>query len=96
MTERKRGRPRKKIVGYRAAHNRIAADRGPARDYPCACGCGEQAQQWALLEDAPLRLLGLSFAKNRNFLVAYSLDPYDYQPMTRRCHQRYDSDRTIL
>lgn len=87
--------PRKKVVGYRAAHNRIRAARGPASGFECACGCGHMAQQWALKEGAPLRYFGLCFAGRRYYLVTWSLNVDDYQPMARSCHRKYDKSRDL-
>lgn len=77
-------------VGYSAAHGRVRAARGHARDYLCACGCGQQATDWALKAGSENRLYGSN--NGRPTRTAYSLNPYDYQPMTADCHKRYDAD----
>lgn len=79
----------KDAPSYAGAHNRIRYARGHARDYLCACGCGAQADNWALKAGTGNILLG-SIGR-RETKSAYSLNPYDYQPMTAACHKAYDA-----
>src|SRR5262249_36258426 len=56
LIERGRGTPNNRhgwkgdAVSYGAVHYRLRTYRGKASAYLCACGCGEQAQDWAFDE----------------------------------------------
>jgi hypothetical protein len=41
---------RRETVSYSGVHYRLRAERGLAREYPCADNCGEQAVSWAYKE----------------------------------------------
>lgn len=74
-------------IGYRAAHLRVTAVRGPARLHECMA-CAGPASEWALSSAAdPARLRR---GPNR---LAYSTEASDYLPMCARCHRRMDRAR---
>ena len=69
------------VTTYSGAHRNTTIVRGHASEY--ACACGGLADEWALKHEAPgltTNALGQSF----------SVDPFDYSPMCRRCHRLYD------
>lgn len=71
-------------VGYGAAHERVTATRGPARQYECACG--SRARHWAYTHDDP----------NEKFTpmgLPYSPDPRFYVARCVPCHKRLDLAR---
>ena len=66
---------------YRTIHRKLQRTRGPASNYTCSCG--EPAVQWAYqFTGEELR------APDGRF--PHSLDPDDYEPMCRKCHQAFD------
>jgi hypothetical protein len=71
-------------ISYRSAHRRAELEHGKASDWDCAFQCGQRALDWALCIDA---LEILTSAKGRR----YSVDPYDYVPLCRKCHRRFDA-----
>ena len=67
---------------YKAVHQRVAADRGPASDYSCI-DCGGQAAQWSYdRNDAEERQSDQGHP--------YSLDPDHYVPRCISCHKKFD------
>lgn len=80
----------KAVPGYEAAHSRIKAARGHAKNYICECGCGKRAENWALR--AGTENLYYAPMGNRGTKTAYSLNPYDYDARTADCHKRYDAE----
>lgn len=72
--------PRERLT-YRAAHLRLAAQLGLARDQLCACG--KQAAQWAYQHNDPDVMYHASG-------MPYSDKPECYAPMCVPCHKAYD------
>lgn len=67
---------------YRAAHSRIARDRGKAREHSCVdCGC--QAQHWSYMHTDPCEMVSPTGQP-------YSLDPAHYEPRCAPCHAIFD------
>lgn len=65
--------------------------RGSASEYRCA-GCGDWARDWAYQHSAEdAELYG-----GENRTEPYSLNPDDYAPMCRSCHQTLDQRRRWL
>jgi hypothetical protein len=73
-------------VGYSAAHYRVKAVRGAAREHDCACGA--TASEWAYNHSDPDEIT----TTQNGYEVRYSLDPTRYVPMCRNCHRKLDHD----
>lgn len=73
--------PRERI-GYRAAHRRVRAQRGPASDYRCV-SCGRPAVHWSYSHDDPDEQLEDG--------SPYSADPAHYRPRCAKCHRVFDA-----
>lgn len=73
-----------RVPGYRVAHARVQAARGPASAY--VCECGSQAADWAYQCTDPDELIDIV----NGTPLRYSLDSDQYLPMCRPCHRRYD------
>lgn len=73
---------------YGGAHDRVNRARGRAAGYLCACGCDRQAEDWALLRDAPG--MRRQHQPGRDQGKWLSADPMDYRPMAKTCHKHYD------
>lgn len=73
------------LCGYNGAHKRMLRERGSAKDYKCET-CPKQARDWALWHDAEDQLTWIVRGKELN----YTHEPYDYMPMCRSCHTKYD------
>lgn len=72
--------------GWRAYHNahmRLYYHLGAADKYTCACGCGEQAKQWALINDHPTVQRGTEYV--------WSDDRTAYRPLSVLCHAQQDA-----
>jgi hypothetical protein len=81
-TARKRQREQRRAPkprGYHQAHARLRRDRGPASSYPCVCGCGRFADEWALRQD------------KRTTAYAWSDDVMDYEPRCGSSHRALDT-----
>lgn len=79
------------LEGHRAyarAHQAVRRAHGPASGYLCACGCGKQAYDWALMADAS------GFKKSKRY--SWSENVEDYVPMTRACHRNYDTGNLVV
>lgn len=74
-------------VAYTTAHARVKAEHGPASDWPCACGCGRQAEEWAYLGTNP-EAKESTHADSKGAL--YSPDPEHYAPLAKPCHKSFD------
>lgn len=74
------------ITTYSGAHRNTTLVRGRAADHEC-CNCGGAAHEWAMKHGV------LSQTDARG--VRFSTDPFDYQPMCRGCHRRYDKEHII-
>lgn len=72
---------------YKAAHKRLARRRGPARNHPCAQGCGRAAVHWAYdySDFEPMQCPETG--------SLYSIDVSRYVPMCGFCHKRLDGGR---
>lgn len=81
-----------RVIGYRGAHMRVQAARGPASAYPCVGDCGRPAADWAYVHDDPDELVTTVNGAPR----LYSLDSDRYRPMCRRCHRRFDTAQRVL
>ena len=71
---------------YRAVHDRLRRERGPARGYLCD-RCGEPALDWAF--QYPEGRIEVCPDTRRRF----SSDPADYLPLCRSCHLRMDWEK---
>jgi general stress protein YciG len=69
---------------YQGAHNNLKRLRGPASDYDCECGLPAKDWAYQYTGDPELRL--------ENGTKPHSLDPDDYTPMCRSCHNRFDRE----
>ena len=69
---------------YGAAHSRVRTDRGPAKNYPCADGCGRPASHWSYdhTDNDELRDPDLG--------LRYSLKTEHYSPRCVSCHKIRD------
>ena len=81
-----KGKSRKEVVGYAAAHYRM----GSANTHVCA-RCGEQAQEWAYKGGCPNELTQTV----RKWELKYSLDPGFYEPLCSSCHITQDHSRGV-
>jgi hypothetical protein len=72
------------LLTYFGAHRRVRLLRGPARQYRCVDGCGNQARDWSY-----------DHACSREQVdsqgLPFSPDPNRYQPRCRACHIVFDS-----
>ena len=75
---------------YQEAHRKVRKARGKASDY--VCPCGTPARDWAFQYTAREPL----FTEDDKPRV-YSMEPSDYEPLCRGCHQKFDiaHDRVI-
>lgn len=71
-------------IGYDAAHVRVKAARGSAKEYACRL-CGGPATEWAYDHSDPNE----QYADRRG---PYSTDQRCYFPACRPCHKRYDAN----
>ena len=76
---------KKDVVEYEAAHHRVVAVKGRAKEHRCD-HCGDRAQDWAYDHLDPEALVGV-----RNGCL-YSLSPDHYIPLCKPCHKRFDID----
>lgn len=76
-----RGRAKKEVVGYRAAHLRVEQLKGKAATHNCVCG--KPAQEWAL---DPLATHTHKDEQGR----VWSLNIDDYMPMCCKHHRLMD------
>lgn len=75
---------------YRAAHTRVAVDRGKAKHHRCA-DCGEQAGHWSFAwRRVPAEDWMWEFVNGT--ALAYSGEPEDYDARCHRCARHYDAD----
>lgn len=86
-------------VGYKTAHDRIRAERGPASSYSCD-GCGERAAEWAYAGFSPDEQTGVVASADENGVVnktlrIWSPSPYDYIPLCARCHLEFDESGVV-
>lgn len=77
---------RRDVCGYIAVHERLAHDRGPARDHVCV-ECGGVASHWSYDHTDPEVLI------DQRLGIPYSVDPDHYQPRCVPCHKTYDLSR---
>lgn len=75
---------------YPAAHARLRADRGPAKNHPCVA-CGEQAAHWSYNHDDPEEMYYDDPWSNS--ILAYSAQQDSYSPRCVPCHKRFDLDK---
>ena len=79
---------------YRAAHWRVANDRGKASEHTCA-DCAESALHWSFAWrdcDPGDWRWGLV----NGVWLAYTGNPMDYEPRCAKCARRYDSDFALM
>lgn len=72
--------------GYKAAHNRVKRERGPASGYRCA-DCGAPANEWSYDGRDENELVD----NGRGRPERYSLDTAHYQPRCFSCHRSLDA-----
>lgn len=90
-----KGAPRKGVVGYTGAHQRVRAARGAASEHACACGA--VAEEWAYDHADPDEVTEVATrARMTGKTLAYSLDPNHYAAMCHGCHVRFDIKHTNL
>lgn len=79
------------LEGHRAyarAHQAVRRAHGSASTYLCACGCGKQAYDWALMND------GFEVKESKRYRWSDNVD--DYVPMNRACHRNYDAGNLVV
>lgn len=75
-------------VGYPAAHDRVARERGPASAHACEHCAAKPAEDWAYdHQDPNERIATQGPAAN----CRYSADPAHYIPLCKSCHRRFDN-----
>ena len=82
----KRIHARRDDIEYGAAHGRVAADRGKATSYLCV-DCGTQAYHWSYSHSDPEEVISQDA---RTWGIAYSVNPWFYDPRCVPCHKRFD------
>lgn len=84
------GRRNRKIgqISYSAAHRRIRAAKGSARDRTCV-GCDGPAAEWSYDHSDPDEWHEVHSRTGR--LVAYSANPDHYAARCSTCHQAFDN-----
>lgn len=87
--ERLREVPRREVVTYEGAHDRVRALNGSASTHPCI-DCGLPASDWSYDGRDPQELRG---GRGR---CRYSLNPAHYDPRCRACHLRFDQPQFFL
>ena len=78
------------LFDYYTAHSRIRADRGPAKEYPCAEGCGWPAEHWSYDHNDPDEIISADPRHPKIAGAAYSLNVDCYSPRCALCHKRFD------
>jgi len=79
-------------VGYKTAHGRVRRKRGSPSLYECVgIKCAKQAEDWAYIHGSSNEKKDLY----RGFILPYSPDVNDYQPMCRLCHRAYDKEARL-
>lgn len=73
-------------ISYDAAHERVKAGRGSAREHSCV-DCGQPASDWSYNGDAEDEQI------DQETGCAYSPTPAAYDARCRPCHQRFDRRR---
>lgn len=68
--------------GYQAAHLRVAASKGKARQHPCV-DCGKPAHDWSYAHGCPTEI-------SSQGRPPYCVHPDHYQARCRPCHRAYD------
>jgi len=71
---------------YNLAHVRVKKLRGKASEYSCV-DCGGPAEDWSYQGGSPREQL----EQQRGCLLAFSSDPFDYDPRCKLCHKTYDN-----
>lgn len=77
-------------VGYAGAHIRVKREHGSASLWPCSCGCGRRADDWAYLGGAPDERVSDNPLSQG---LRYSLDIDYYVPLATDCHAKYDTEQ---
>lgn len=77
----RRGKKKKEVVGYRAAHIRVESVKGKAKTHKCI-DCGEQAREWSLNPNA--------VHTYEDGDKVWSLNIDDYDPRCVPCHRDLD------
>jgi hypothetical protein len=78
-----------KPVTYSCVHRRVWSKNGPARSWLCIA-CGNTANDWAYLHNAPNELTQPTLAGR---VHCYSADIGQYVPMCKRCHGNFDTGK---
>jgi hypothetical protein len=76
-------------IGYMAAHKRVYRTRGPAKQHPCATGCGRPADQWSYMHRPGSHEMAQYM---EGAWLYFSPDPDDYDPLCRTCHIQHDQE----
>ncbi|AYN57134.1 HNH endonuclease [Mycobacterium phage BigCheese] len=80
-------KPLRVDISYNAAHSRVKALWGPARQYQCVA-CDSRAANWAYDGTDPDQRYGP--ASGGESFMYYSTFPEFYMPMCKKCHLRMD------
>lgn len=80
--------PRKEVITYAAAHDRVEAHKGLARSHVCI-DCGRSADHWSYDHTDPDEM----HEYDGRYLLPYSTDPQHYDPRCISCHRRFDRAR---
>ena len=72
--------------GYQAAHLRIKAQRGAAKDYACV-DCGGPAEHWSYVGGCDAEMVG----SNGHYDLPYCPHPEHYSPRCVSDHKRFDA-----
>lgn len=73
-------------IKYRAAHERVQTQHGPAFTHACV-NCGSQASHWSYNHDDPDELF------DQKLRLPFSTDPAHYSPRCVPCHKLFDLTR---
>jgi hypothetical protein len=79
---------RGRSIKYRAAHERLHVERGPAASHQCS-DCGHPAAHWSYNHTDPNEL------HDANLGLPYSPDPAHYSPRCVPCHKSFDLGKVL-
>lgn len=77
---------------YDSTHAKLRRDRGPAKDHPCAEGCGSQAEHWSYDGRDPDEKW-TPWRDGSGRLMPYSTNLEHYHPVCVKCHYRINRER---
>jgi hypothetical protein len=88
--EKARERRLVEVPGYFAAHRRVSHERGAASSHLCI-DCGDPATDWSYRGGAEKEFTQERSSSNGNmYTVPYSIEPDDYDPRCKHCHNIRD------